>query len=101
MFRLVTENTVDEKIVERAEVKLRLDRYLIKDEQDIRPNGFTIYLARYYVSGRMLKLVSGKSPGPDIRIYYQYTIFDSGLIQPNLSNASFDNGNLMIALKML
>ena len=30
MFRLVTENTVDEKIVERAEIKLRLDRMVIQ-----------------------------------------------------------------------
>ncbi|XP_064535958.1 chromatin-remodeling complex ATPase chain Iswi-like isoform X2 [Drosophila montana] len=30
VFRLVTENTVDEKIVERAEVKLRLDRMVIQ-----------------------------------------------------------------------
>ena len=30
VFRLVTENTVDEKIVERAAVKLRLDRMVIQ-----------------------------------------------------------------------
>jgi len=30
VFRLVTENTVDEKIVERAEIKLRLDRMVIQ-----------------------------------------------------------------------
>merc|ERR1711981_780243 len=30
VFRLVTENTVDEKIVERAAVKLRLDRMVIR-----------------------------------------------------------------------
>ena len=30
MFRLVTENTVDEKIVEKAEVKLKLDRMIIQ-----------------------------------------------------------------------
>lgn len=30
MFRLITENTVEEKIVERAEVKLRLDKLVIQ-----------------------------------------------------------------------
>ena len=30
VFRFVTENTVDEKIVERAGVKLRLDRMVIQ-----------------------------------------------------------------------
>lgn len=30
VFRLVTENTIDEKIVERAEVKLRLDKLIIQ-----------------------------------------------------------------------
>lgn len=30
VFRLVTENTIDEKIVERAEVKLRLDKLVIQ-----------------------------------------------------------------------
>ena len=30
VFRFVTENTVDEKIVERAAVKLRLDRMVIQ-----------------------------------------------------------------------
>jgi SNF2 family DNA or RNA helicase len=30
VFRLVIENTVDEKIVERAEIKLRLDRMVIQ-----------------------------------------------------------------------
>merc|ERR1711981_1471077 len=30
VFRMVTENTVDEKIVERAEIKLRLDRMVIQ-----------------------------------------------------------------------
>merc|ERR1719290_916358 len=30
VFRMVTENTVDEKIVERAEVKLRLDRMVVQ-----------------------------------------------------------------------
>merc|ERR1712088_888730 len=30
VFRLVTENTVDEKIVEKAEVKLKLDRMVIQ-----------------------------------------------------------------------
>ena len=30
VFRMVTENTVDEKIVERAAVKLRLDRMVIQ-----------------------------------------------------------------------
>lgn len=30
VFRLITENTVDEKVVERAEVKLRLDRLVIQ-----------------------------------------------------------------------
>jgi SWI/SNF-related matrix-associated actin-dependent regulator of chromatin subfamily A member 5 len=30
VFRLITENTVDEKIVERASVKLRLDRLVIQ-----------------------------------------------------------------------
>jgi SWI/SNF-related matrix-associated actin-dependent regulator of chromatin subfamily A member 5 len=30
VYRLVTENTVDEKIVERAAVKLRLDRMVIQ-----------------------------------------------------------------------
>lgn len=31
VFRLVTENTVDERIVQRAEIKLRLDRMVIKN----------------------------------------------------------------------
>lgn len=30
VFRLITENTVEEKIVERAEVKLRLDKLVIQ-----------------------------------------------------------------------
>merc|ERR1712083_112635 len=30
VYRLVTENTVDEKIVEKAEVKLKLDRMIIQ-----------------------------------------------------------------------
>jgi len=30
VFRMITENTVDEKIVERAEVKLRLDRMVVQ-----------------------------------------------------------------------
>lgn len=30
VFRLVTENTIDEKIVERAEIKLRLDKLIIQ-----------------------------------------------------------------------
>ena len=30
MFRLIAENTVDEKIVERAAIKLRLDRLVIQ-----------------------------------------------------------------------
>lgn len=30
MFRLITENTVDERIIERAEVKLRLDSIVIQ-----------------------------------------------------------------------
>jgi len=30
VFRMVTENTVDEKIVERAEIKLRLDRMVVQ-----------------------------------------------------------------------
>jgi SWI/SNF-related matrix-associated actin-dependent regulator of chromatin subfamily A member 5 len=30
VFRLISENTVDEKIVERAAVKLRLDRLVIQ-----------------------------------------------------------------------
>lgn len=30
VFRLVTENTVDEKIVEKAAIKLRLDRMVIQ-----------------------------------------------------------------------
>lgn len=31
VFRLVTENTIDERIVQRAEIKLRLDRMVIKN----------------------------------------------------------------------
>ena len=30
VFRLVVENTVDEKIVEKAEIKLKLDRMIIQ-----------------------------------------------------------------------
>ena len=30
VFRLITENTVDERIIERAEVKLRLDSIVIQ-----------------------------------------------------------------------
>lgn len=30
VFRFITENTVEEKIVERAEVKLRLDKLVIQ-----------------------------------------------------------------------
>lgn len=30
VFRLITENTVEEKIVERAEIKLRLDKLVIQ-----------------------------------------------------------------------
>ena len=30
MFRLVVENTVDEKIIEKAEIKLKLDRMIIQ-----------------------------------------------------------------------
>lgn len=30
MFRFITENTVEEKIVERAEIKLRLDKMVIQ-----------------------------------------------------------------------
>jgi len=30
VFRLISENTVDEKIVERAAIKLRLDRLVIQ-----------------------------------------------------------------------
>jgi len=33
VFRLVTENTVEEKIIERAEVKLRLDKLVIQQGQ--------------------------------------------------------------------
>jgi SWI/SNF-related matrix-associated actin-dependent regulator of chromatin subfamily A member 5 len=43
VFRLITENTIDEKIVERAEVKLRLDRLVIqKGLTKDQPNPNTI-----------------------------------------------------------
>jgi len=39
VFRLVTENTVDEKIVERAAVKLRLDRLVIQQGRLVENKG--------------------------------------------------------------
>ena len=36
MFRLVTENTVEEKVVEKAAVKLHLDRKVIQEGQSHR-----------------------------------------------------------------
>lgn len=38
IFRLVTENTVDDRIVKRAEIKLRLDRMVIQSGHVIRQN---------------------------------------------------------------
>lgn len=38
VFRLITENTVDQKIVERAEVKLRLDKIVIQNGKGIIEN---------------------------------------------------------------
>lgn len=35
VFRLITENTVEEKIVERAEIKLRLDKLVIQQGIDL------------------------------------------------------------------
>ena len=37
VFRLVTENTVDEKIVEEAEIKLKLDRMVIQQGKLMEP----------------------------------------------------------------
>lgn len=38
VFRLITENTVDQKIVERAEVKLRLDKLVIQNGKGVVEN---------------------------------------------------------------
>lgn len=38
VFRLITENTVDQKIVERAEIKLRLDRIVIQNGKGLIEN---------------------------------------------------------------
>lgn len=54
MFRLITENTVEEKIVERAEVKLRLDKLVIQQG--------TVCLAFLYLLGLLyLGFVSRKN----------------------------------------
>ena len=37
VFRLVTENTVDGKIVEKAEIKLKLDRMVIQQGKLMEP----------------------------------------------------------------
>lgn len=43
VFRLITDNTVEEKIVERAEVKLRLDKLVI---QQGRPRQIICHFGR-------------------------------------------------------
>lgn len=60
VFRLITENTVEEKIVERAEVKLRLDKLVIQQGKNDSPN-FSFFVFRllgsisYFVSaGRLV-----------------------------------------------
>lgn len=35
VFRFITENTIEEKIVERAEVKLRLDKLVIQQGENL------------------------------------------------------------------
>ena len=36
MFRLITDNTVEERIVERAEMKLRLDKVVIQQGKTLK-----------------------------------------------------------------
>ncbi|UYV62642.1 SMARCA5 [Cordylochernes scorpioides] len=50
VFRLITENTVEERIVERAEVKLRLDTVVIQQG----PNNPGVFVTRLCGTGRLV-----------------------------------------------
>lgn len=64
VFRLVTENTVDERILQRAEIKLRLDRLVIQqggaNEKDVKIDKKDIirFGSDYILSENCLEIIS-------------------------------------------
>lgn len=60
MFRFITENTVEERIVERAEMKLRLDSIVIQ-QGNVSPISFgASYCVFFTDCGRNSTLVHSK-----------------------------------------
>ena len=72
VFRFITENTVEDRIVERAEMKLRLDNVVIQQGQDCICLTSVYYAERcvivfnilyYYYGLRRSSLIMGVHPG--------------------------------------